>query len=50
MGLFATDNGQGDEDPTVGTIKVGNWRAVQMRITDNIGVTRPRVSIEERTD
>jgi hypothetical protein len=28
MGLFATDNGTGDEDATVGIIKVGNFRAV----------------------
>ena len=28
MGLFATDNGTGDEDPLAGSIKVGNFRAI----------------------
>ncbi len=28
MGLFATDNGAGDEDPTVGIIEVGDFRAI----------------------
>lgn len=49
MGLFATDNNTGDEDPTVGTIKVGNWRVVQLTVLDNNGVDiRKRCSIEER--
>jgi hypothetical protein len=46
MGLFVTDNGQGDQDLTVGTIRVGNWRAVQLTIWDGTNF-RKRVSVEE---
>jgi hypothetical protein len=50
MGLFVTDNSTFDEDKTTGTIKVSNWLAIQMYITDNIGFSRPRVSIQEFTN
>ena len=46
MAEFVEDNKSGDQDPAVGTIRVGNWRAVQLTIVSGPD-SRKRVSIEE---
>jgi hypothetical protein len=38
MGLFATDNGTGDEDATAGIIKVGNFRALDEDVRPGGGI------------